>query len=538
MPSRRLFVTLIALLLGLNFLVLLSAESGKPGIVSGTIESVSADKKKVTLKPSGNKSKQIFSVPENATITLDGKTAKLDELKVGQQISVFTSSSDAVTKLVVRAGTASSSPVNPATTKGEPAETPVPKAKTTKPSRSTTEESASGADGGDSPQFRGPRRDGHAGPGKIAATWPAQGPKQLWSANGLGEGYSAVSVANGRVYTMGLIANDEKVLALDEKSGKPLWSTSTGGEPFKDGAGNGPRCTPTVDGDRVYAMGCFGDLVCLDAKSGQRKWHKNVLKEFGFRNKTTQWGICESPLIDGDKVIVTPGGNDATMVALNKNSGDVIWRSKAPGNPASSYASAIAIDVGGVRQYVNFTARGLIGVRADDGEFLWQNDSAGNGTANCSAPVFHDIHVFYASGYGTGGACLRLESNGNTTKADEVYKTREMQNHHGGMVVVDGFLYGCNEKILTCLDMLTGKVAWQNRSVGKGSITYADGLLILRSEDGPLALVEANSQRYVEKARFDQPKRSNRPSWAYPVVANGRLFLHDLDNLLCYDLRR
>ncbi len=527
MKSRSLFIAVTMAFLGLVFTQALWA-----AVVSGTIESITVDKRKLVLKLSGDKPKQVFSIPDGATITLDGRTVKLDALKEGQQMTVFSTNDGAVTKLTARAAKANPDPGS------TPSEPPAPKAKKTKPGNAKSDDSVSEKDGGDSPQFSGPRRDGHSGSGKIAAAWTGQGPKPVWATDGLGEGYAAVSVANGRIYTMGLIANDEKVLALDEKSGRPLWGTSTGGEAFKDGAGNGPRCTPTVDGDRVYALGCFGDLVCVDAKSGQRRWHKNILKGFGFRERTTQWAICESPLVDGDKLIVTPGGNDATMVALNKNTGDVLWKSQAPGNPAPGYASAIAIEVGGVRQYVNFTARGVIGVRADDGEFLWQNTSAANGTANCSAAVFHDNHIFYASGYGTGGACLRLESNGNTTKAEEVYKTREMQNHHGGMVVVDGLLYGCNEKILTCLDMLTGKVMWQNRSVGKGSLTYADGLLILRSEDGPLALVEANSQRYVEKGRFDQPKRSNRPAWAYPVVANGRPLLRDLDSLLCFDLRR
>ena len=374
MKSRSFVTAVLVILVSLNLVQTLWA-----AVVSGTVESVVADKKKIILKPSGDKPKQVFSVPDGVTITLDGKTVKLDELKEGQQLTVFTSSSGAVTKLIVRAAKASSE------TSSTPTEPPAAKAKKTKPSSSKADDVTSDNDGGDSPQFRGPRRDGHAGPGKIAGSWTAQGPKPLWSTDGLGEGYSALSVANGRIYTMGLIANDEKVLALDEKSGRPLWGTSTGGEPFKDGAGNGPRCTPTVDGDRVYAMGCFGDLVCLDAKSGQRRWHKNVLKDFGYRGRTTQWAICESPLIDGNKLIVTPGGNDATMVALNKTSGEVIWKSQAPGNPGPGYASAIAIDVGGVRQYVTFTARGVIGVRADDGEFMWQNTSAGNGTANCSA---------------------------------------------------------------------------------------------------------------------------------------------------------
>ncbi|MBC7815298.1 MAG: PQQ-like beta-propeller repeat protein, partial [Planctomycetaceae bacterium] len=295
-------------------------------------------------------------------------------------------------------------------------------------------------------------------------------------------------------------------------------------------------CTPTVDGDRLYALGALGDLVCLDAKSGQRRWHKNILKEFG--GSAGHWGICESPLIDGEKVIVTPGGRGATLVALNKNNGNLLWKSRVPGDPGPGYASAIAVEVGGVRQYVNFTAGGLIGVRANDGEFLWQNNSAANNTANCSAPVFFENHIFYGSGYSTGGACVRLESNGNTTRAEELYKTKQMKNHHGGMVVVDGFLYGCDEERLTCLDLLSGKVMWQDRSPGKGSITFADGLLIVRNEQGPLTLIEANSQRYVEKGQFDQPNRSGRQAWAYPVVANGHLLLRDQETLLCYDLRR
>lgn len=498
---------------------------------SGTIESVSADRKKITVQPTGDKPKKVFAVPDGIKITLDGKPAKLGDLKDGQQISVFTNSSDTVTQIIVRGEKEKST---------APATSPMPK--TSPKSKKSDAAPESAGDGnasgkpGDSPQFRGPRRDGHSSAGNIVNSWPKSGPKPAWSAGGLGSGYAAVSVANGRVYTMGLNGTDEKVFALNERDGKPAWSVSTGGGAYRDGTGDGPRCTPTIDGDRVYALGALGDLVCLDAKSGQRRWHKNILKEFDGRNIT--WGICESPLIDGDKVIVTPGGRGAAMVALNKDNGNLIWKSRVPGDPNAGYASAIAVDVGGVRQYVNFTARGMIGVRADDGEFLWQNGSAANGTANCSAAVFHENHIFYGSGYGTGGACLRLESNGNTTRAEELYKTKDMTNHHGGMVVVDGFLYGCDEAILTCLDMVSGKVMWKDRSPGKGSITLADGLLIVRSQDGPVTLVEVNSQRYVEKGQFDQPNRSRRNAWAYPVVANGHLWLRDQETLLCYDLRR
>ncbi len=523
MRFRRFLIILAGGVLGL-----ILAPLSWAGIVSGTIESISADRKKVVVKPGGDKPKQTFSVPDSVTITVNGKPATLKDLSDGQQISVFTSTSDTVTKLVVRA--ASSAPKStPSPSISKPAKT-----KKDAPSESPNDDVATG-NSADSPQFRGPARDGHASSTRLQKSWPPSGPKPLWSASGLGEGYAAVSVANGRVFTMGLVGNDEKVLAVDEKTGRPLWASSTGGEPFRDGAGNGPRCTPTVDGDRVYAQGCFGDLVCLDAKSGQRRWHKNVLKEFDGRS--IHWGICESPLIDGEKIICTPGGRDATMVALNKQTGALIWKARVPDSPPAGYASAIAIEVGGVRQYVNFTAQGVIGVRAADGEFLWSNRSAANGTANCSAPTFFENHVFYASGYGTGGALVKLESNGNTTRAEERYKINDMKNHHGGMVVVDGFLYGCDENILTCLDLLSGKVMWKDRNPGKGSITFADGLLIVRSENGPVTLVDANSKAYVEKGRFEQPRRSNQQSWAYPVVANGKLLLRDLDLLLCYDLR-
>lgn len=531
MVSSRTFWTLTAAVLSLIVM-----DSANAAVISGTIETVTPDTKKIVIQT--RTGKQTFSVPDSTTITLDGKTAPLKTIRSGQQISVFTSSSGAVTKLVVRS--ASTSPKTESTT---PEPTPKPKPAAEKPkaaagSSTKVSDSEAGNSDGDSPQFRGANRDGRAGNGNIAHTWPNSGPRPHWAANGLGAGYAAPSVADGRVFVTGLAGNDEKVLAFTEKDGRPLWSVSTGGEAYRDGTGDGPRCTPTVDGEFVYALGCFGDLVCLNAKTGQRRWHKNILKEFRFGNRTITWGICESVLIDGDKLICTPGGQDGTMVALNKSNGDVLWKCQVPGSPAAGYASAIAIEVGGVRQYVNFTSRSLIGVRASDGELLWENRLAANGTANCSAPVFWNNHVFYASGYGTGGCCLRLESNGNTTRAEEIYKTRDMKNHHGGMVVVDGFVYGCDENILTCLDMLSGKVMWQNRSVGKGSITFADGMLIVRSENGPLALVEANSQRYVEKGRFDQPRRSDRPSWAYPVVANGKLLLRDLDTLLCYDLRR
>ena len=311
---RRAAVVLVCLLCGLIVVPAVWA-----AVISGTIESVSADRKKITVKPGGDKPKQVYSIADGTNITLDGRPVKLGELQVGQQVSVFTSSGESVTRLTVRSG--ESKPAAPPATTPTPKTTP--KSKKTDSADSPSDD-ASGGKPGDSPQFRGPRRDGHAGSANnISNSWPSSGPKPAWSANGLGAGFSAVSVANGRIYTMGLNGADEKVFALNERDGRPAWSVSTGGGAYKDGTGDGPRCTPTVDGERLYALGALGDLVCLDAKTGQRRWSKNILKEFG--GNAGHWGICESPLIDSEKVIVTPGGRGATMVALNKNNGNMLW---------------------------------------------------------------------------------------------------------------------------------------------------------------------------------------------------------------------
>jgi outer membrane protein assembly factor BamB len=276
--------------------------------------------------------------------------------------------------------------------------------------------------------------------------------------------------------------------------------------------------------------------VCLDAKSGDIRWQKNILTEFG--GSTPGWGTSESLLVDGNRVICTPGGNKATMVALEAESGEVIWKSLTPEKDPPGYASASIAEVGGIRQYVQFTNAGTIGLRAEDGHFLWRENSASNGTANCSSPLVAGDLVFSASNYGTGGALVKLAANGSEMTAERVYHTREMKNHHGDMVIVDGLIFGSNDPgILMCLDLESGDVKWKNRSVGKGSVTYADGAIYLRSEQGPIALVKATGEKYSELGRFDQPQRSDASAWAHPVVAAGKLFLRDQDLLLCYDVK-
>ncbi len=384
--------------------------------------------------------------------------------------------------------------------------------------------------------FRGPNRDNISSEKGLLKQWPAGGPRLQWTAKGLGQGYSTVSVFRGRIFTMGASKQQgESVHSLDLVNGNIVWSTKIS-TAFNASSGPGPRSTPTVDGNRLYALGLAGDLACLDTENGKVIWQKNILKT--FRGRRPGWSICESVLIDGEKLICTPGAGGATMVALDKVTGDELWRAGVPGNPGASYASPIVATVGDVKQYVNFTSNSVVGVRASDGKFLWKQTGSANGTANCSSPLTYQDMVFSASGYGRGGAMLRLSSTGGLTTAKQVYHTRNMKNHHGGMVVVNGFLFGFNDGGgLTCLELKTGRVAWRNRSVGKGAVTYADGHIYLRSEGGAVALVAGSNQKYIEKGRFNQPNRSGRPAWPHPVVANGKLFLRDQDLMFAFDIK-
>jgi len=391
------------------------------------------------------------------------------------------------------------------------------------------------AGAGDWPQFRGPNRDGVSRETGLLKSWPATGPALAWKATGLGTGNGTPSVAAGKIFGMSYRGEDEAVWALDEKTGRGLWMTRIAAPNYNIGrqAHDGSASTPTIDGNRLYCIGISGDLVCLQVADGKLLWQKSLVRDFGGR--VPSWGYSESPLVDGDKVVVTPGGRGATLVALNKTTGEVIWRAAVPEGDGAGYSSIIAADVGGQRQYIQFVRGGVVGVSARDGKYLWRFDRAANGTANCAAPIYKDNHVFSASGYGTGGALARLTSaGGGGVTASEVYFTRYMQNHHGGVVLVGDHLYGFSESRLTCLDFKTGQVAWENRSVGKGSVTYADGHIYARSEQGPVALVEANPAAYVEKGRFSQPDRSGKTTWPYPVIANGHLLLRDHDTLLRY----
>jgi outer membrane protein assembly factor BamB len=377
------------------------------------------------------------------------------------------------------------------------------------------------------PQWRGPNRDGISKETGLLKQWPAEGPPLVWKATGAGGGYSSFSIANGKLYTMGLRGDREFVIAFDVATGKEAWSTANGSA-FRNDRGDGPRGTPTVDGDRVYALGGNGDLSALDAGTGKIIWTKNILSEFGGSN--IEWGISESPLVLGEKLLVNAGGPGASIVALNKSNGSLIWKSQSD---KAGYSSAIPLNVNGLTEVVFFTAQRAVGLDAKDGRLLWEYAKPANNVANAATPIARANRVFISSDYGTGGGVVEIKPD---NKAQEVWFSRDMKNHHSSSVLVGDYLYGFSSSILTAMKFDTGEIAWRDRSVGKGSLVYADGNLYCLSENGVVGLVEATPTGYKEKGRF-RIKQDSLPTWTHPVVAGGRLYLRDQDTIYAFDVR-
>jgi hypothetical protein len=377
------------------------------------------------------------------------------------------------------------------------------------------------------PQWRGPNRDGISKETGLLKQWPAEGPPLVWKATGAGRGYSSFSVANGKLYTLGLRGDREFVIAFDVATGKEAWATAHGSA-FRNDRGDGPRGTPTVDGDRVYALGGDGDLSALDAGTGKIIWTKNILKE--FRGSNITWGISESPLVLGNKVLVNPGGPNASIVALNKADGSVIWKSQSD---RAGYSSGIPVEVNGATQVVFFTSERALGLDAKDGRLLWDYSRPANDVANVATPIVRANRVFISSDYGTGGGVVEIKPD---NKAQEIWFTKDMRNHHSSSVLIGDYLYGFSSAILTAIKFDTGEIAWRDRSVGKGSLVYADGNLYCFSENGVVGLVEATPTGYKEKGRFRIPQDS-LPTWTHPVVAGGRLYLRDQDTIYAFDVR-
>ena len=398
----------------------------------------------------------------------------------------------------------------------------------------------------DWPQWRGPDRNGISKESGLLKQWPAGGPKLLWQVNDLGDGYSTPAVVGDRIYLMSNIGmENEFVQALSAADGKVIWRTRVGnvGNPNQNPSYPKARSTPTLDGELLYALGSDGDLACLETKTGKVRWSKNLRKEFG--GQPGEWAYAESPLVDGDVVVITPGGAQATIVALNKKTGAPVWKSAVPGGEDAGYASAIVVQAAGRKQYVQFLSKGLVGVDAKTGQFLWRYNDVAKGPAQFFTPVARDEFV-YGGALGVGGGMVHLKANGSDVVAEQVYFIRGLPNGVGGAVLVGNHLYGTEvgQKLLA-VEFDTGKISWQRENFGYASIAAADGMLYLHSTEGDYMLAEATPEGYREKGRFTppaQPKHAQvgqypESAFAYPVIANGRLYIRDLGTMWAYDIK-
>jgi len=381
---------------------------------------------------------------------------------------------------------------------------------------------------GDWPGWLGPNRDGKSADTGLLKSWPDSGPKLLWKNGEIGKGFSAVAVADGTIYTCGDVGETLKLFALD-MNGKIRWQSSVG--PAWKRNHPGSRCTPVVDGERIYIVSATGIVACYDA-AGQRKWTRRM-SEFG--GSAPNWGYAESVLIYEDLAIITPGGKNC-IVALDKNTGRDVWTSSGF-EAAAHYGSCIAVTFEGTTMIIAGTAGGIVAVSAKDGSTLWSNRFAAGNTANCPTPAYADGYVFWANGYGKGGICLKLSVADGKVTAEEVYKTREMVCHHGGYVIHEGHVYGNNGGGWACIGLKTGKTVWTDKAVGKGSLCFADGMLYLFGERGGRAALGTCSPAGLKIAGTVSVAGSG-PSWAHPVVAGGRLYLRYGTNLHCFDVRQ
>ena len=404
----------------------------------------------------------------------------------------------------------------------------------------------------DWPQWRGPERNGKSSETGLLASWPEGGPPLVYRVSGLGSGYSSLAVVGDHLFTTGDVGEKQYLLAFAKKDGKPAWRAELGNA-WEDRY-LGARSTPTIDGDRVFAIGTDGDLVAVHAKDGSEIWRRNLAQDFGGFLMQAQgridWRFAESPLVDGDRVIVSPGSNDAALVALDKTTGKEIWRSKLPeigeaGLDGAGYSSVVVSKAAGIKQYVQLLGRGVVGVEASSGRFLWGYNRVANAIANIATPIIDGDHVIASTGYETGTALLAIEKqDGGGLAAKEVYflDAPTMQNHHGGLILHGGYIYtgtGHNKGFPLAVEKKSGKVAWgpiRNEGRDSAAIIYADGHLYFRYQNGLMVLVEATPAEYREKGSFMIPD-IEQFSWSHPVIADGRLYLREQDSLFVHDIR-
>jgi len=382
------------------------------------------------------------------------------------------------------------------------------------------------------PRFHGPNGDNLSTETGLLKQWPEGGPELVWSTEGIGHGFSSVAIANGMIYTDGNVDEKTTITAMD-MDGKIVWQEENGGA--YTGSHPGTRGTPTLDGGRLYHESPLGEVVCLDAKTGERIWGRNILDDFGAEN--IKWALAESVVIDGDRAICCPGGPQASVVALDKATGKTVWAAKGTGDKAG-YATATVAECQGLRMVLAMNAKALVGVGADDGDFLFRHPHETSYDVNATSPIYHEGRIFITSGYGSGSEMLNLTVNGRKASVAPVWTAKELDNHHGGVLLLDGYLYGSAMRgKWVCLDWNTGETVYEARGVGKGSLTYADGMLYVLSEKHKVGLVPATPEGHNVVSKFELPEGGEGNSWAHPVVCGGRLYIRHGDFLYAYDVR-
>jgi outer membrane protein assembly factor BamB len=402
------------------------------------------------------------------------------------------------------------------------------------------------ATGSDWPSFRGPDRTGVSKETGLLAKWPTDGPHLVWKGAGAGRGYASLAIVGDRIFTLGDAPStasdkDEYVVCFERKTGKEVWSTKTG-KPWTAGqpTWQSSRGTPTVDGNVLYVVTPFGQLICLDVADGRERWRKSMQKDFGGK-KGDHWGYSESVLIDGDRLICTPGGPKATMVALNKHTGDLIWKAARPNDAGAAHPSIMISEIGGTRVYVQDTASGPMGVRADDGKVLWTYSVTGV-PAIAPTPIIRGDLAYFSIGYKRGGMLLQqVPGPDGTVTVKQIYPLDpRMANKHGGVVLVGDYVYGDSDDagVPFCAEMKTGRLMWKHRGSGRGSaaMAAADGHLYIHFADGTMVLAVADPRNYTEVGSFKVPGSGERPSWSHPVILDGKLYLREQDQILCFDI--
>lgn len=510
-------LTVLILLAGSSALLLRVVMAGPPKIITGTLTSLNPQQGTVGITATGEALETTLSVSRSTALTIDNQAARGSQLKVGMYLSA---TYDSETLAISRIRAFTEKPDAPAP---RPRSTPATEPKMAAGDGPRSPGRSADAADGSWPQWRGVRQDGISTETGLLATWPASGPKLVWEAR-VGEGFSSMAVADGKVLTLDQQGNQQFCRAYDAESGREAWATpiDTG---YENGFGNGPRATPTVDGDRVFAQGSNGSLVCLDLKSGREIWRRSLFADLNIGDNL-QWGISASPVVLGDLLLVNPGA------AYDKKSGKPVWRN---GNDRPGYATPLLFEHEGLAAAAIFTSNALVGIdTANRGRelfrFPWQTDY----DCNIATPIYANGSIFISTNYGKGCALLRLSKRDNDLTHEQVYVNKEMKAHFQTPVLVDGHLYGFDDAFLVCLEMATGEQKWKERGFQKGALTLADGKLIILGEQGVLALAEPSPAEYKEISKFSP---LSGKCWSAPVVAGGRVYIRNEQVMKAFALR-